>query len=186
MPIIIGGFEAQAIALEIESIKPNRPMTHDLMVNITRQFNIELNEVVISDLKEGVFYAQLVFTRDGLEHEVDSRPSDAIALAVRHGAPIFTQEHILEEAGITLSDEEETPQTASTQKKATGKDKAASDELAEVANTSPEDLTDIKRVKLIQKLTDKMESAINREDYELAARIRDEISRLEGGEPSGA
>ncbi|HPW63300.1 MAG TPA: bifunctional nuclease family protein, partial [Cyclobacteriaceae bacterium] len=107
LPIIIGMFEAQAIAIEIEKIIPNRPMTHDLFKSFSNSFHFHVEEIIISDLKEGVFFAKIVCT-DGLKKtEIDARPSDAIAIGLRFDAPIFTYETILAEAGIVLTDQEE-------------------------------------------------------------------------------
>ncbi len=107
LPIIIGMFEAQAIAIEIEKIIPNRPMTHDLFKSFASTFHFHVEEIVISDLKEGVFFAKIVCT-DGLKKtEIDARPSDAIAIGLRFDSPIYTYENILAEAGIVLTDEEE-------------------------------------------------------------------------------
>ena len=169
LPIIIGGFEAQAIALEIENIKPNRPMTHDLLVSIARTFEVEMEEVVISDLKEGVFYSRIVLHLNGERKEVDARPSDAIAIAVRFKAPIFTYETILSEAGIDVQE--------SSGESKSGKSSAQEETAEEIS--SQEDLSKVQR---IRKLTDKIEDAISREDYEEAARLRDEINKLEEAE----
>ena len=107
LPIIIGMFEAQAIAIEIEKIKPNRPMTHDLFRSFADGFDVRVEEILISDLKEGVFFSRIICT-DGLKRvEIDARPSDAIAIGLRFSVPIFTYENILSEAGIVLSDFEE-------------------------------------------------------------------------------
>ena len=107
LPIIIGGAEAQAIALELENIKTNRPMTHDLIYNLARHFDINLLEVVINDLHEGIFYARLILEVDGEVHEIDSRPSDAVAIGVRFKVPIYTYETVLSEAGIIIDDTSE-------------------------------------------------------------------------------
>ena len=107
LPIIIGMFEAQAIAIEIEKIIPNRPMTHDLFKSFAYSFNFTVKEIIISDLKEGVFFAKIVCS-DGVKNvEVDARPSDAIAIGLRFSVPIYTYENILSEAGIVLTDESE-------------------------------------------------------------------------------
>ncbi|MGI9571248.1 MAG: bifunctional nuclease family protein, partial [Desulfobulbia bacterium] len=106
LPIIIGMFEAQAIAMEIENIVPNRPMTHDLFKSFSDKFDFALSEIYISDLKEGVFFAKIRCNRGGEEFEIDSRPSDAVAIGLRFGVPIFTNESILEYAGITMEEEE--------------------------------------------------------------------------------
>jgi bifunctional DNase/RNase len=110
LPIIIGMFEAQAIAIEIEKIIPNRPMTHDLFKSFAGSFNFTIREIIISDLKEGVFFAKIVCENEKTSLEIDSRPSDAIAIGLRFNAPIYTYEAILAEAGIELTDElEEAP-----------------------------------------------------------------------------
>src|ERR687885_221663 len=104
LPIVIGGFEAQAIAVALEKMQPSRPLTHDLMKNFMMAFNIELHEIIISDLQEGIFYSKLVCSSDNDTIEIDSRTSDALALAVRFGCPVYTYEHILESAGILMED----------------------------------------------------------------------------------
>src|ERR1700733_4017559 len=105
LPIIIGGFEAQAIAIEMENMKPSRPLTHDLFKNFATTFEITLKEVIIYNLVEGIFYAKLICSRDNNEVEIDARTSDAIALAVRFNCPIFTYEFILNPAGIIMEEE---------------------------------------------------------------------------------
>ncbi len=178
LPIIIGGAEAQAIALELESIKTNRPMTHDLIYNLARHFELELLEVYINDLQEGIFYARLLFEADGEIHEIDSRPSDAVAVGVRFKVPIYCAEHVLEEAGIVIEDEE-------------GNDNPEQGEfsLAEIEQSDPveEEPTPPSPKKKstkspkdkISKLQKQLDEALAGEDYEKAARIRDEIQRLE-------
>lgn len=151
LPIIIGAFEAQSIALEMEGIKPPRPLTHDLMKNIIDSLGTELREITISELKDGTFYAKL-----GLDtQEIDARPSDAIALAVRYGAPIFVADKVMEEAGFLPDAEEpETPEQGVPKK-------------AEV------------KLSKLETLTVQLKEAIEREEYERAAKLRDEIRRLE-------
>src|SRR5678810_1129721 len=105
LPIVIGGFEAQAIAVALEKMQPSRPLTHDLMKNFMTAFNIELHEIIISDLQEGIFYSKLVCSSDNYTIDIDSRTSDALALAVRFGCPVYTYENILENAGILMEDE---------------------------------------------------------------------------------
>ncbi len=166
LPIIIGGFEAQAIALEIENIKPNRPMTHDLILSITQSFEIGLQEVVISDLREGVFYSKLVMFIDGDMKEIDARPSDAIAVAVRYKAPIYTYEHILREAGIVIKDSD----SPGSSEPAAVVEEAAEEQPASAAAG---------KAQMIKKLTQQIEEAIAREDYERAAKLRDQINKLE-------
>src|ERR1700738_2065256 len=104
LPIVIGGFEAQAIAVALEKMHPSRPLTHDLMKNFMNAFNIDMQEIVICDLQEGIFYSKLVCISENDTVEIDSRTSDALALAVRFGCPIFTYEHILDSAGILMED----------------------------------------------------------------------------------
>ena len=162
LPIIIGMFEAQAIAIEIEKIIPNRPMTHDLFKSFAGTFNYTVDEIVISDLKEGVFFAKIV-CNDGVNStEIDARPSDAIAIGLRFDCPIYTYGNILEEAGIVLTDEGEEDIT-DFKKEAKKETKAA----------KTEDLKNFSTDKLNKLLND----AIDREDYERAAKIRDELSR---------
>ena len=183
LPIIIGGFEAQAIALEIENIKPNRPMTHDLMLSIMQQFELELEEVLITNLKEGVFFSRLIVDQDGRTEEVDARPSDAIALAVRYSASIFTTEQILEEAGIVVQDEDDAtdaPQGDAAETASTEAGESAEQE-AEAVQESGEELSELRKAKLVKRLTSQMEEAIAQEDYEKAARLRDQITKLEDG-----
>ncbi|MFK7969478.1 MAG: bifunctional nuclease domain-containing protein [Bacteroidia bacterium] len=183
LPIIIGGAEAQAIALELESIKTNRPMTHDLFFKFSNHFNILLEEVLINDLEEGIFYARLKFEYEGQIHEIDSRPSDAVALAVRFGAPIFVLDSILDEAGVVMEESEE--------------EEEKSDEfsLAEIETSDPlEDEEEAvaaaprkRRAKgslpeNLDELNKLLEEALSREDYENAARIRDKIDRMKEGE----
>jgi bifunctional DNase/RNase len=109
LPIVIGGFEAQAIAVALEKMKPTRPLTHDLMKNFMLAFNVELHEVIISDLQEGIFYSKLLCSTETDTVEIDSRTSDAIALAVRFGCPIFIYENIFEIAGVNKVDGPEVP-----------------------------------------------------------------------------
>jgi len=162
LPIIIGMFEAQAIAIEIEKIKPNRPMSHDLFVSFATAYNYTVEKVVISDLKEGVFFAHIVCSDTQVVKEIDSRPSDAIAIALRFDAPIYTNEKILNEAGIVLSESEEFEEKEQVEKKAPGKK----------STQKKEELKDLS----IDQLNEKLKEAIDMEDYEKAAKIRDELS----------
>ena len=166
LPIIIGMFEAQAIAIEIEKIIPNRPMTHDLFKSFANNFHFTVEEIIISDLKEGVFFAKIVCS-DGLKKmEVDARPSDAIAIGLRFDSPIFTYENILAEAGIVLTDEVE----EETEKKSEPRSKAKK-ETASVKKTE-----DFKNYS-VERLNELLKEAIDKEDYERAAKIRDELSK---------
>ena len=162
LPIIIGVFEAQAIAIEIEKISTNRPMTHDLFKAFAEQFDFEVTEILISDLREGVFFAKIVCT-DGLKKvEIDARPSDAIAIGLRFGVPICTYENILSEAGIVLSDTSNEDEPVGEKVPAPVPGKKNKDWLKEVN---------------YEQLQVMLEEALNNEDYEKAAQIRDELNR---------
>ncbi len=164
LPIIIGGFEAQAIAIEMENMKPSRPLTHDLFKNFADTFEISLKEVIIYTLVEGIFYAKLICARDQNEVEIDARTSDAIALAVRFHCPIYTYEFILNSAGIIM--EEEAPK----EKEAT---EISPKKEAKAALPTPEDL----KGKTSEELNELLKKALDHEDYENASRIRDEMNR---------
>jgi uncharacterized protein len=165
LPIIIGMFEAQAIAIEIEKIIPNRPMTHDLFKSFANNFHFTVEEIIISDLKEGVFFAKIVCS-DGLKRmEVDARPSDAIAIGLRFDASIFTYENILAEAGIVLTDE--------TEEDIEPKVEAKSKLKKEVTSKKADDLKNFS----VERLNELLKEAIDKEDYEKAAKIRDELSK---------
>jgi bifunctional DNase/RNase len=165
LPIIIGMFEAQAIAIEIEKIIPNRPMTHDLFKSFANNFHFTVEEIIISDLKEGVFFAKIVCS-DGLKRmEVDARPSDAIAIGLRFDASIFTYENILAEAGIVLTDETEEEIEPKAEAKAKSKREVVSKKADDLKNFS------------VERLNELLKEAIDKEDYERAAKIRDELSK---------
>ncbi|MBV6640808.1 MAG: bifunctional nuclease family protein [Cyclobacteriaceae bacterium] len=161
LPIIIGMFEAQAIAIEIEKIAPNRPMTHDLFKSFAYNFNFDIKEIIISDLKEGVFFSKIVCSHNGKIVEIDARPSDAIAIGLRFNVDIFTYEAILTEAGIEMSEEE----ISSTVEKKS--------EPAPPSKDKPKKLEDLPSDQLNKMLDDSLKN----EDYERAAKIRDEINR---------
>lgn len=166
LPIIIGGFEAQAIAIELEDMTPSRPLTHDLFKSFSESFDIKITEVIIYNLIEGIFHAKLVCNRNGEEVEIDTRTSDAVALAVRFKCPINTYEFILEEAGIILEDDET--------------EEAPSDKPApKSAPTPKKEKKGIASLK-ISELHDKLQEAIDRENYEEASKIRDEINKRSG------
>ena len=168
LPIVIGAFEAQAIAVAIEKLNINRPLSHDLIKNILGAFEIQLKEVIIDNLQDGIFFAKLICEKDGQEIDIDSRTSDALALAVRFECPIYTYEFILESAGTILTDES----------KDDDDDEASDlDELAEElsAIASKDELSQVST----EDLKAKLEEALASEDYEKAARIRDEIERRE-------
>jgi len=161
LPIVIGGFEAQAIAVALEKMQPSRPLTHDLMKNFMNAFNIELHEVVISNLQEGIFYSKLVCYSNEETIEIDSRTSDALALAVRFGCPIFTYENILNSAGILLDDP-------------AGKKglKPVTPTISEHEKGAEDDL----KVLNLDELTQLLQEVLEQEDYIRAIAIRDEIN----------
>jgi bifunctional DNase/RNase len=160
LPIIIGAFEAQAIALEMEGVVPPRPMTHDLIKKTFDQFGANLSEVFINDLNDGTFYAKLLFEELGIE--IDSRPSDAVAIAVRCNAPIFVASSILEETGMIPQENDP--------------------EIGEEESDEMEFLKKQKETKQpktkVEQLQDQLDKAIQAEDYEKAAQLRDEIKRF--------
>lgn len=166
LPIVIGAFEAQAIAVAIEKVVINRPLSHDLIRNIFSVFNISLKEVLIDNLQDGIFYSKLICDREGQEVEIDSRTSDALALAVRFNCPIFTYEFILETAGTIISDPVKTKEEGEEEEE---------DEAVEAtpALTTEEDLTKL----TIKELNDRLRDLLNHEDYEGAAKVRDEIEK---------
>lgn len=160
LPIVIGGFEAQAIAVAMERMTPNRPLTHDLFKNTLDIFQIGLKEVLINNLLDGIFYARLICERDGEIIEIDSRTSDALAMAVRFNCPIFTYEFILETAGVVLEEPEEgvpAPRKTPVRKSQSSLTSYSTEELGKM-----------------------LEEVLGKEDYEQAAKIRDEINRRKG------
>jgi uncharacterized protein len=158
-------FEAQAIAIEIEKIVPNRPMTHDLFKSFANNFHFTVEEIIISDLKEGVFFGKIVCS-DGLKKtEIDARPSDAIAIGLRFDSPIYTYENILAEAGIVLTDEAEEEKPEPKVEKAKVKKETTSTKKDDFKNYS------------VDRLNEMLKDAIDKEDYERAAKIRDELSK---------
>ena len=162
LPIIIGGFEAQSIAIELENMKPSRPLTHDLFKSFAESFNVQLKEVVIYNLIEGVFYSKLVCEREGEQVEIDARTSDAIAIGIRCACPVYTFEHILSSAGIQLEDElEEASETL---------EDALSEETSASEGESLSSMT-------TEQLNTILQEAIDNEDYERASDIRDELNK---------
>lgn len=158
LPIVIGSFEAQAIAVAMERMVPNRPLTHDLFKSTLDTFDIQLKEVVINNLLDGIFYARLICVRDGELFEIDSRTSDAIAMAVRFECPIYTYDFILEAAGVVLEEQED------------GSLRAAQVEGGNLDSDSIETFS-------MDVLQTKLQEVLEAEDYEMAAKIRDEIKR---------
>jgi len=175
LPIIIGMFEAQAIAIEIEKVIPNRPMTHDLFKSFALSFHFIVEEIVISDLKEGVFFAKIICS-DGIKNiEIDARPSDAIAIGLRFDVPIYSYETIMSEAGIVLNDEMEDDMDEDEDEDEDNLEEAP------VASTKPDSPQtgredQIKNMSLDQ-LQAMLDDAIEKEDYEKAARVRDEMNK---------
>ena len=185
LPIIIGVFEAQAIAIEMEKITPTRPMTHDLFRSFANVFSIQVEEIIISSVKEGVFFAQIVVT-DGIQHaSIDARPSDAIAIAVRFGSPIYTYSSILDEAGILITeedDEEEADETQDQEKPESSTEAAEEPVGPEETKRSGRASKGRRRADDLQsmsedKLQEMLSQALEQEDYERAARIRDELNK---------
>jgi bifunctional DNase/RNase len=166
LPIIIGGFEAQAIAIEMENMAPTRPLTHDLFKSFSEAFEIKINEVVIYNLQEGIFYARLVCESDQKIVEIDARTSDAIALAVRFKCPIYTFEFILSSAGIVMDDDDEKgkEEVALSETTLTKKSAKQSNE-SEYGHLSDDELKEMLRL------------AIDDEAYEKAGKIRDEMNK---------
>ncbi|SHG65187.1 bifunctional nuclease family protein [Winogradskyella jejuensis] len=170
LPIVIGAFEAQSIAIALEKeIRPPRPLTHDLFKNFSDRFAIVVKQVIIHKLVDGVFYSSLICERDNIEEIIDARTSDAIALALRFQAPIFTYKNILDKAGIYLK--------VNPKKDEQDDDSILMDELiAEEIETAAFG-DDIYRDKSLEELHNLLDEAVANEDYEVAAKIRDEISK---------
>ncbi|MBU2019918.1 MAG: bifunctional nuclease family protein [Bacteroidetes bacterium] len=160
LPIIIGGFEAQAIAIELEKMVPTRPLTHDLFKSFAVSFSILVKEIIIYKLIEGIFYAKIICEKDGAVSEIDARTSDAVAIGVRFNCPIYTFENILSSAGILLDDENNEEDNM---------------ELLELDEDS--DPKEGLKAMNLDELEIELSLAIDNEDYELASKIRDEINK---------
>ncbi|MEP0549160.1 MAG: bifunctional nuclease family protein [Rhodothermales bacterium] len=158
LPIIIGAFEAQAIALELEKIQPPRPLTHDLLRDLFDAIDADITDIVIDDLREGTFFAKIRYVYGGKENQLDARPSDAVALAVRSDAPIYVVPAVLEEAGIPAEDESATPLARATEEE------------------EPREVTTARSP--IERVQAQLDKAIESEDYERAAKLRDEIEQM--------
>jgi uncharacterized protein len=165
LPIIIGMFEAQSIAIQIEKINPNRPLTHDLFKSFAEELDVRVTEIMISDLKEGVFYSKIVCSNGTKEFELDARPSDAIAIGLRFGVPIYTVESVLSEAGIILSDLEEEEEES--------EEMAVKSTSTAGSGTTKESLSQTS----VDELNKMLNDALEKEDYEKAAKIRDELNK---------
>jgi bifunctional DNase/RNase len=168
LPIVIGAFEAQAIAVAMERMTPNRPLTHDLFKNAMDTFGVDLKEVIINDLLDGIFYAKLVCLRKGEIIEIDSRTSDALAMAVRFNCPVFTYEFILETAGVILDDSQ-------------GGSESGDQSLGISDEPSPEKAGGPLSSYSIEALQTLLDEVLAEENYEKAARIRDEINKRTQG-----
>lgn len=171
LPVIIGAFEAQAIAIEIEKIVPVRPMTHDLFKTFAKTFGVSVKEVIIHQLQEGIFYSHIICSDGNKEYEIDARTSDAIAVALRFKSPIYTYESILQEAGIILSElnpesfEQADPKKEETGASASGQKSSGEKELGDLSK---------------KELEEELNKSIEEENYIKAAQIRDEIKKREG------
>ena len=169
LPIVIGGFEAQAIAVALERMQPSRPLTHDLFANFMTTFGIELNEVIIYKLEEGIFFAKLICHHDDESIEIDSRTSDALAMAVRANCKIYTYENILEAAGLYLEQPESGGEPASDSKSA---------QIPVGSKAVPD--TEMKGMNL-EELNQLLQKVLEQEDYVRAIHIRDEINSRKKG-----
>ncbi|NPA36505.1 MAG: hypothetical protein GXO47_06615 [Chlorobi bacterium] len=160
IPIIIGGVEAQSIAIKLEGLTPPRPLTHDLFMNFAKAFNIDIVEVIIYKLEEGIFYSELICKRESETLHIDSRTSDAVALALRFNCPIYTYDEIMDKAGIVLDFEGE-------------------EDSFEIDNSTKESQAKEFEDKSVEELKKMLDDAVKREDYETASKIRDEIKARE-------
>jgi bifunctional DNase/RNase len=163
LPIVIGGTEAQAIAIELEKMTPSRPLTHDLFRSMAHAFNIDIEQVLIYNLVEGIFFAKVVAVLDGQSTEIDARTSDAVAIAVRFNCPIYCEEFILDQAGVSAEEA-----AAEMQK---DDDELEIEELSAVEDPTQLSTDDLQR---------QLDAALEKEDYENASRIRDEIQKRKG------
>lgn len=163
LPIVIGSVEAQAIAIELEKMTPSRPLTHDLFRSLSHSFNIEIEEVLIYNLVEGIFFAKLIASMNGKTAEIDARTSDAVAIAVRFNCPIYCYEFIIETAGVSGEDDAGLELDESVH------------ETESIEEEGPDESTDIEELKR------QLDIALSHEEYEKASHIRDEINKREGG-----
>ena len=168
LPIIIGGFEAQSIAIALEQeVKPSRPLTHDLFKSFGERFNIFVKQVIIHKLVDGIFFSSLICERDKIEEIIDARTSDAIALAIRYNAPIYAYDSILKKAGFTAAISENS--------KKLSEDKWIQNFVKDQSNRN-EDIGDLKKLS-VSKLKSLLTKLVSQENYEKAARVRDELSK---------
>jgi uncharacterized protein len=162
LPVVIGAFEAQSIAVAIERMTPSRPLTHDLLKNSLDAFDIDVKEVIISNLIDGVFFATIIYERTGIEQEIDARTSDAIAIAVRYGCPIYTYDFIMDEAGIETDNNAEEGKTSRRRQRANTGERAGKGGLRQYS---------------LEELNEFLSEALQNENYERAAEIRDEMNK---------
>ncbi|MFM2135270.1 MAG: hypothetical protein RL021_670 [Bacteroidota bacterium] len=168
LPIIIGAFEAQAIAIELENMTPTRPLTHDLFKSLASAFDIEVEEIIIYNLLEGVFYARLICISDGKREEIDARTSDAIALGVRFGCPIYTYEFILSQAGVVMDESAQSE----------GGEGQPEKRIPQEAGAAPAKMQEGELTSAsLDELNEMLKRAIEEEAYEKAGRIRDELNK---------
>jgi len=165
LPIVIGGFEAQAIAVALEKMNPTRPLTHDLIKNLCQSFNVEVKEVIINNLLDGIFYSQLICRHGNELVEIDSRTSDALALAVRFECPIYTYEFILDSAGLVMEENIKEEKLEVKERKTEKKSGTVNIRMSDLGTYS------------VQELNSLLQSLLEKEDYEQAIAVRDEISR---------
>ncbi len=180
LPIIIGAFEAQSIAMAIDGIKPPRPLTHDLMINLIEALGATLVEIIIDELRDNTFYAKLILDISSMTQEIDSRPSDAIALSVRYKCPIFVNELVLREAGFEID-----PEIEKSIEKSIDYEEEDEEEDKEIFNyKEPKEKNEEKsspprsKESRISQLQAQLKEAIEKEEYERAAKIRDELKKL--------
>ena len=164
LPIIIGAFEAQSIALELEGIKPPRPLTHDLLKNFVDDLGASVVEIFINELRENTFYAKIIIESSSLTNTIDARPSDAIALAVRTGSPIFISEDVMNSAGFAAAEDIE----------------GGEEQFGIPGRYEPSQPTKKSAESKVASIHDQLREAVEKEDYERAAKLRDEINRLKG------
>ncbi len=164
LPIVIGGFEAQAIAVELEKMIPNRPLTHDLIKSFCVTYDVTIKEVLIYKFEEGVFYSKLICEKDGAISEIDSRTSDAIAVGVRFNSPIYTLSNVIDDAGITEDQED-----------AFGSDALYEESEEQVLEEEIEE--DSLSKQSIKELEKQLQEALEKENYELASKLRDELKK---------
>ncbi len=171
LPIIIGQFEAQSIAIVLEEVQPPRPLTHDLFKTVLEELNVKIEEVYINDLRDGTFYARIIF--DSPEMDIDARPSDAIALAVRFKVPIYVSAKVMKQAGITFGDKHQDIEQEQESDIFGSVDEEEEEDFGFPQPKEPE-----RPKSRVEKLQEELEKAIKEENYELAAKIRDELKRI--------